>query len=405
LNHKTYLLPNNNRILLCATPQSEKFSTFRKGFCLTRIIDRQISPAKPAFAPQSCPSAKVLVHRETVSFRWRARGFRRFSDPRVVNLVQCPIEAGAGGGAVAFAQHPSPAAIGVGQSPYDLWIGAALIVAGELAFASVGAAIRVIAGEVSNEMVVFFRNAFALLLFVPWLIRDGLKYAASTESPSLHLVRGLAGLGAMYCFFYAIVHMPLAEAMLLKLSAPLFIPFVAYAWLRETAPWPARIAIGVGFAGVALILSPDLTTVAPVALVALLGGFLAAVAKVTVRRLSHTEPAGRIILYFTLIGTAVSAVPLLWAWATPTLHQAAWLFLIAVLATGGQWCLTRGLGHASAPRLAPFVYSSVIFGAAYGWWFWDEPVTLLTALGAALVALAGVLAANRRKEDVIATTG
>jgi drug/metabolite transporter (DMT)-like permease len=306
---------------------------------------------------------------------------------------------------VAFAQHSSSGAVGVGQHPHDLWIGAALIVAGELLFATMGAAIRVIAAQVSNEMVVFFRNAFALLLFVPWLIRDGPRYAASTEAPSLHLVRGLAGLGAMYCFYYAIAHMPLAEAMLLKLSAPLFIPFVAYAWLRETAPWRTRIAIGIGFAGVALILSPDLATVEPVALVALLGGLLAAVAKVSVRRLSHTEPAGRIIFYFTLIGTAVSAVPLLWAWKTPTPHQAAWLFLIAVLATMGQWCLTSGLGRASAPRLAPFVYSSVIFGAGYGWWFWDEPVTWLAAGGALLVALAGVLAANRRREELIATPG
>jgi drug/metabolite transporter (DMT)-like permease len=292
----------------------------------------------------------------------------------------------------------------MGRHPHDLWIGAALIVAGELAFATMGAAIRVIADDVGNEMVVFFRNAFALVLFVPLLIRHGLRYVASTEAPSLHLVRGLAGLGAMYCFYYAIAHMPLAEAMLLKLSAPLFIPFVAYAWLRETAPWRTRVAIGIGFAGVALILSPDVSTVAPVALVALLGGLLAAVAKVTVRRLSHSEPPGRIILYFTLIGTAVSAVPLLWAWETPTPRQAVWLFLIAVLATIGQWCLTSGLGHASAPRLAPFVYSSVIFGAGYGWWFWGEPVTWVAAVGAFLVALAGVLAASRRKEEAIAAT-
>ena len=300
---------------------------------------------------------------------------------------------------MALAQHRASDAIGTIEQRYDLWIGAALIIAGELAFATMGATIRVIAGPVSNEMVVFFRNAFALLLFIPWLVRDGLRYVASTEAPSLHLVRGLAGLGAMYCFYYAIAHMPLAEAMLLKLSAPLFIPFVAYAWLGETAPRRTRIAIGIGFVGVALILTPDLSDVAPVALVALLGGLLAAVAKVTVRRLSHTEPAGRIVLHFTLIGTVVSAVPLLWAWTTPSPREAAWLFLIAVLATIGQWCLTRGLGHASAPRLAPFVYSSVIFGAGYGWWFWDEPVSWVAAAGALLVALAGVLAANRRKDQ------
>jgi drug/metabolite transporter (DMT)-like permease len=275
-----------------------------------------------------------------------------------------------------------------------LWAGALLIVAGEWAFATMSAAVRVVSAELDNEVVVFFRNAFGLLLLLPWVARHGLRRSLATEWPAIHLLRGLAGLGAMYCFFYAIAHMPLAEAMLFKLSAPLFIPVVAYLWLREVAPPRTRWAIVIGFAGVALILMPDLAAVAPVALVALLGGFLAAVAKVTVRRLAATEPTARIVFYFTVVGTVVSAVPLLWAWQTPSLRSLTWLAAIAALATVGQWCLTRGLSRAAAPLLAPFVYSSVVFAAAYGWLFWGERITWTTVAGTLIVAFAGLLAAR-----------
>lgn len=277
---------------------------------------------------------------------------------------------------------------------FDLWWGALLIVTGEWAFATMGAAIRVVATEVDNAEVVFFRNAFGLLFFLPWLVRAGAFDRLATAWPGMHLLRGLAGLGAMYCFYYAIAKMPLAEAMLLKLSAPLFIPFVAYFWLGEEAPPWTRWAIVVGFAGVALILGPTFTTVAPVAAVALLGGLLAAVAKVTVRHLSGTEPTARIVFYFTAIGTLVSAVPLAWTWRMPSAPALGWLVAIAALATVGQWCLTRGLRRASAPRLAPFVYFSVVFAAAYGWLFWGERIAWTTVAGTLLVAAAGLMAAR-----------
>jgi drug/metabolite transporter (DMT)-like permease len=276
----------------------------------------------------------------------------------------------------------------------DLWWGALLVVAGEWAFATMGAAIRVVSTEVDNAVVVFFRNAFGLLLFLPWVLRPGLRRRLATDWPHMHLLRGLAGLGAMYCFYYAIAHMPLAEAMLLKLSAPLFIPFVAYFWLGEDAPPATRWALAIGFAGVALILTPGFDTLAPVAAIALLGGLLAAVAKVTVRHLSGTEPTARIVFYFTAIGTAVSAVPLLWEWRAPSSTALGWLVAIAALATIGQWCLTLGLRQAPAPRLAPFVYFSVVFAAAYGWIFWGERIRWTTVAGTLLVATAGLIAAR-----------
>src|SRR5207247_1436669 len=84
-----------------------------------------------------------------------------------------------------------------------------------------------------------------------------------------HLARGLAGLGSMYCFFYALGHLPLADAVLLNYSLPLFMPFVENVWLGEQFPSRLWGAIGLGFAGIVLILKPGLGLFQPAAVVGL----------------------------------------------------------------------------------------------------------------------------------------
>ena len=79
-------------------------------------------------------------------------------------------------------------------------------------------------------MIVFFRSALGLAALVPWLIGPGAP-DLRTGRPGEHLVRGLAGLASMYCFFYAIGHMAVADAVLLNYSLPLFVPLIERLWL------------------------------------------------------------------------------------------------------------------------------------------------------------------------------
>src|SRR5712691_4577375 len=104
----------------------------------------------------------------------------------------------------------------------DSRLGALFIVASAALFAAMGAGIKLASRELPNAMVVFFRNAVGLVVLLPWLLRDG--------------VRGLAGLAAMYCFFYAIANLRLADAVLLNQSVPLFLPLVGSLWLGESFP-------------------------------------------------------------------------------------------------------------------------------------------------------------------------
>jgi len=273
--------------------------------------------------------------------------------------------------------------------------GAVLIIASELLLASMSAAIKVVAAELPNEMLVFFRNLFGLTFVLPIAARHGLG-GLKTRHLHLHLARSLAGVSAMYCFFYTIAGIPLAEAILFKLTAPFYIPIIAWLWLSENVPGTVKAAIALGFIGVALILQPGFREIPVAGLVGLGGAVLAALAKVSIRRMSTTEPSARIVFYFGSIATTVSAVPLLWAWQTPSWGALGWLAAMGGSATIAQLLLTRAYALAPAAQIGPFTYVSVIFGSAYGWLFWDEIPGPLVIVGSVLIVAAGVLTTRRR---------
>ncbi len=205
--------------------------------------------------------------------------------------------------------------------------GAILMVASGLLFAVMGALIKHISVHLPSEMVVFFRSAMGLPVLLPWVWRRGVHHLKTERLPG-HLLRGLAGLAAMYCYFFAIAHLPLAEAVLLNYSTPLFVPFIAVLWLGEKIAARLWVAIGTGFAGILLILKPGLALFTPVALIGVASGMFAALAMVGIRRLTRSEPTLRIVFYFSAVCTAVSAVPLLWRWQSP--EPGLWSLLVLV---------------------------------------------------------------------------
>jgi drug/metabolite transporter (DMT)-like permease len=272
----------------------------------------------------------------------------------------------------------------------DLPRGAALMVACAFLFAVMGVAVKLAAQQLPNAMVVFVRSALGLLMLLPWLLRLG-RGALLTRHLGEHLIRGLAGLAAMYCFFYAIGHMRLADAVLLNYSLPLFVPFIESAWLRE--PFPRRLWGGIllGFLGLVLILKPGLSIFRPAALVGLSAGLLAALAQVGVRRLTITEPVTRIVFYFGLVSTLVSSVPAALAWTTPPASLVPTLLALGLSATLAQLLMTRAYAYAPASQVGPFIYSSVVFAGLFDWALFRQLPDRVTLAGAVLVCVAGIL--------------
>jgi drug/metabolite transporter (DMT)-like permease len=274
--------------------------------------------------------------------------------------------------------------------PENERLAAALLVGSSLCFATVGAGVKLASATLPNEMIVFARSFFGLVALLPWLLRPG----SSLRTPCFrsHALRALSGLAAMYCFFHAIAHLPLAEAMMLNYSSPLWIPLIARVWLGEPIPRGVGAAAVLGFLGIAFILKPGLDFFSPAALIGAVSGMFTAVAMVSIRGLAKIEPTTRIVFYFALVTSMVSAGPLAWAWKMPP--PAAWAVLLAmgVFANSGQLLLTRAYAHAPAARIGPMTYLTVVFAAVYGWLLWGEVPDRWSLAGAALVALAGALA-------------
>jgi drug/metabolite transporter (DMT)-like permease len=282
--------------------------------------------------------------------------------------------------------------------------GALCVLGASFTFAVLGALVKVVSVSLSNEMVVFFRNFCSLFFILPWIWYSNPPGGVRTSYFPLHLLRSMAGLGGMYCFFYVIAHLRLSESFLLMATAPLFIPIIAYVWLREPVAHKVRGAIVVGFIGIILILKPGMKILQPIAFIGLGAGILGAVAMVSIRRMSSSEPTIRIVFYFTVFGTMISAVPLVWSWQSPKAEIWWLLVLMGLLAAVGQFLLTKGYSLAPAAQVGPFTYGNVVFATLLGWIFWGEGLDSLTWVGAFLICLAGIITTHKTETHALVGT-
>jgi drug/metabolite transporter (DMT)-like permease len=193
--------------------------------------------------------------------------------------------------------------------------------------------------------------------------------------------------------FIAILKMPLMNTVLLSNSAPLFIPLVAWLWLKEKITLSTAISVAIGFAGILLILKPGASLLRnPASLVATAAALCSAIALVTVNRLSSTEPTYRILFYYFLTASLLTAPFLPFGWHSPDTRQ--WLFLlgIGVCQAASQLLIILAYHYAKPGRIAPFNYSVVIFAGLIGWLIWDNRPDMLALIGVVLVSAGGIFA-------------
>jgi drug/metabolite transporter (DMT)-like permease len=266
-----------------------------------------------------------------------------------------------------------------------------LMVVASLLFAAMAASVKLASSELPNAVIVFGRCGFGVLALLPWLaLRPGLSLG--TRRFGGHALRTASGLAAMACYFYAIGQLRVADASLLNFSLPLFIPIVARVGLGETFPGRVWRVLGLGFCGLILILKPSPGLFQPAAAIGLAAGLLGAVAQVTVRGLTRTEPATRIVFYFGILSTLLAAGPAAAVWRRPS--PALWLALAAsgLFATVGQLFMTAAYAAAPAAQVGPFLYSVVVFAGLFDFVIWGQLPDAWSLGGALLVGLAGALA-------------
>jgi len=272
------------------------------------------------------------------------------------------------------------------------WIGFALLSAAS--FAAMAACVRVASDALPQSELVFFRNFVAMLFLLPLLLRS--HTSLRTSYFHLHLLRAASGLAAMYFYFYAIDQLRLSDALLLNYTSPLFIAIFAVLWLKERWSMQARIALVLSLIGIILLFRPGGELFSAAGLFGLISGALAGLALTTVKRLSVSETPVNIVVWFALIASALSAIPMMWSFILPQGEQWWWLLAMGLFGSLGQLGLTWAYRRAPITRVAPLGYSSLLFAGLIGFFAWQEVPDLIGIGGMIFIVAAGIVVARER---------
>ncbi len=265
-----------------------------------------------------------------------------------------------------------------------------LLMLSALLFSIMGVCIRYASHTVDNPTIVFFRNAVGLFIFLPFIFKKGTAFF-KTEKIWMHTWRSVVGLIAMYGFFYAIAHLKLSNAMVFTYSSPIFIPLIAWLFLKEKMTPSMLIAAVVGLFGVLFVAKPDAGMFNQLSLIGLTASFLAAMAFVTVRALTSTEPPERIVFYFCFFGALISMVPMFWLWRPYTLQELAFLISAGLLANISQIFMSNAYKLAPAGQIGPVNYVAIIFAGIWGFLLWHETPDAYSLVGFIFIFIAILL--------------
>ena len=263
-------------------------------------------------------------------------------------------------------------------------------------FALMGVLIRYASYSVDNASIVFFRNLTGLMILLPFMLYKGTSLI-KTDKLWMHSWRAIIGLMAMYGFFYAIAHLKLSNAMVFTYSSPIFIPLLAWLFLKERMNALMWLAALIGLIGVVLVAKPNQGFFNLLSLIGLMSSLFAAMAFVTVRALTTTEPVIRIVFYFCLIGSILSSIPMFWHWRVYTTHELLLLGSAGLLATFSQLCLSKAYSYAPAGKIGPANYLAIIFAGIFAALLWQEYPDFISTIGMVLILVALILCMTRSR--------
>ncbi|MBC7656566.1 MAG: DMT family transporter [Frankiaceae bacterium] len=261
-------------------------------------------------------------------------------------------------------------------------------------FGAMAVCIRLASSQLHPFEIAFFRNLFGFVFTFPLLFRHGWGILR-TDKLSLYFLRCCIGIVSMLCGFWAIVNLPLAQAVALSYSTPIFVTIGAVFVLGEVVRARRWTAVIIGFIGVLVLMHPGKGSFNFASLVAVMAAVMSASVAISIKFLSRTEKADAIVIYTTMIWVPLSLLPALFYWTQPTGITWLWIVLSGFLGTTAHMCWTRALTLADASLLTPISFLQVLIVGVFGYFLFDESVDRLTVLGAAIIFGSNVYIAQR----------
>ena len=246
--------------------------------------------------------------------------------------------------------------------------------------------------------VILIRSIAALLILAPFLWMAGLKPVVEAERPGLQLMRVVFSTLELFCFYYAVMYLPLADVMTYWLAAPIYVAAAAPFLLGEKVGWRRWGAIAAGFVGVVITLEPSSAMFTAPALISIIGTAAFALMMLTGRSLRGT-PDKTLVLFQTGGAAVVGLIAAPFGWAPLTSGtELLLLALLGIVAMSAHMLVNRALKISDAATVAPLQYTLLLWAVVFGYLFFNEVPRLTMLLGASLIVGSGLFIFFREQQ-------
>ncbi|KVK44699.1 multidrug DMT transporter permease [Agrobacterium deltaense] len=272
-------------------------------------------------------------------------------------------------------------------------LGVAVMLLGMLLFALNDAMGKWLVATYSQGQVILIRSAAALIILVPIVWRAGLSGLVRIEHPGLQFARVFFSTAELFCFYFAVAALPLADVMTYWLAAPIYVAALSPFLLGEKVGWRRWTAIAIGFVGVLIALKPSSASLTSAALFSILGSAAFAFMMLSGRQLRNTPDT--VLAFWQIIGAALAGIVAVFLTPSGWLpvqssFDLAFLGLLGVVAMTAHVLVNRALKLADAATVAPLQYTLLLWAVIFGWLFFGDVPQTSIVVGAGLIVLSGL---------------
>ncbi|MEO1191409.1 MAG: DMT family transporter [Pseudomonadota bacterium] len=278
----------------------------------------------------------------------------------------------------------------------DVARGTWLMIIAAFLLASAATSARLATDGMSVLLAVFCTNLVMFVIMSSWMLVMRPAGGIRTKKLGKHFLRSVFTYAALVTYFYALVEIPFANAVVLQSMGPVFVPILAFLIFRRLADRYVWLGVVLSFLGVLLIVRPDQIGISFGEVAALLAALGGAAAAIVIWSLAETEPVDRQMFYFSLFTCLLSAIPLPWVWQPLALAQFLPIIAVGSFTISAQFFYAWSFSVAPGDKVISWSYMAIVFAALFGLVIWEEPLVLLTLLGSAMVVAGAHLATQQR---------
>lgn len=268
--------------------------------------------------------------------------------------------------------------------------GPALMLLGMLMFALNDTMGKWLVASYGLGQVVLLRSLAALIILVPMVWMAGLPALTKAERPWMQLARVVCSTAEVFCFYYAVMYLPLADVMTYWLAAPIYVAALSPLLLGDHVGWRRWTAIAIGFVGVIITLEPSAAMFTAPAVISIIGSAAFAFMMISGRFLRGTPDTT--LVFFQVMGAGLAGLafaPFDWS-PIQSGFDLGLLGLLGIVAMAAHMLVNRALKISDAATVAPLQYTLLLWAVIFGFLFFGDVPRLTMLIGAALIVASGL---------------